>query len=259
MKYFSLLSFTLFLFACSDDTTGYFDLGNPFSDGGNCGTCSIGCCQNNKCMIGNTNAACGTGGGPCDVCDTATEQCVNNICSPLTPTCNATTCPTGCCTSAGSCINPPTDSACGMNGSTCKACESDELCNALGKCELNDPLYSFYIKSAQLDHGDCGYISGFTDNCDPYYTLAIKGETPVESNHGEDTDVPTWSGPSLTAPQSAILEKGLQIKIMDDDSPLNPDTIGNCDLPITQKDLDQGELITDCGNAKDVTIVFKKQ
>jgi len=44
--------------------------------------------------------------------------------------CDSSTCPTGCCDAAGSCVDPITDAQCGLGGTTCSNCEAAGLvCN----------------------------------------------------------------------------------------------------------------------------------
>jgi len=105
-------------------------------------TCPNGCCDavSGACVSPPTNAACGLKGDVCvicgagDSCDVATGTCVRKKC-------DATWCKTGCCDSTGYvCVNPPTNSACGLNGDPCKDCGATALCNAsTGKCETPPP------------------------------------------------------------------------------------------------------------------------
>ncbi|MBL9038575.1 MAG: hypothetical protein JNG84_08695 [Archangium sp.] len=50
------------------------------------------------------------------------------------PTCTTATCPTGCCTAAGTCEPGNVAGACGSNGTTCKVCNAGLVCQT-GFCE----------------------------------------------------------------------------------------------------------------------------
>jgi hypothetical protein len=52
-------------------------------------------------------------------------------------TCGPQTCDGGCCDMTGTCVEGTDESACGVGGSACSMCASDETCNA-GTCSSND-------------------------------------------------------------------------------------------------------------------------
>lgn len=126
---------------CTDCTTsgGTCDVATQACTGGqNCSptTCNVGCCKNNSCLPGNTNAACGDGGGACVDCAAS-----GGTCDLTTRTCKGSTgcapgnCP-GCCDGT-SCLSGGTNTACGKGGVACVDCASlSAVCNgATGKCE----------------------------------------------------------------------------------------------------------------------------
>jgi hypothetical protein len=96
-----------------------------------------GCCQAGTCRTGDTTSACGTGGGACVNCG-AGSRCMPQggdagVCV-VTSTCNATSCPNGCCD--GTTCRPPTEATCGLGGATCASCVSrlTDRCLANGSC-----------------------------------------------------------------------------------------------------------------------------
>jgi hypothetical protein len=135
-------------------------------------SCS-GCLQGNTCEPGNTNDACGSGGGMCQACPSGTScnssgvcvaaQCTGCLdgsgqCQPGTSngacgsgggtcqsctggtTCNGSgvcACTSGCVDGAGQCHAGNTNNACGANGGPCQACASNQTCNGSGTCALN--------------------------------------------------------------------------------------------------------------------------
>ncbi len=106
------------------------------TDGGG-GTCGpgncAGCCRNGICDTSNSNLACGLNGVACVTC-TGTQQCnAQGVCQ--SSSCNATTCPDGCCAN-GQCIRfgSQTSSQCGSNGNACIQCASGNVCSN-GSCQ----------------------------------------------------------------------------------------------------------------------------
>jgi len=65
-------------------------------------------------------------------------------------TCNAVTCPTGCCDGAR-CVTTPTTQQCGLAGAACQACAACQRCSSSGACEL-DPQsrWQMFAVSATL-------------------------------------------------------------------------------------------------------------
>lgn len=100
-------------------------------------TCT-GCCRDGACVEAPANgdgATCGAGGVTCDDCGARGQQCdaASFTCVP-TVVCNATTCPSGCC-SNGQCVAAPLntrDTTCGGGGFACADCAALGLaCNPL--------------------------------------------------------------------------------------------------------------------------------
>jgi len=90
-------------------------------------TCPSGCCQGGQCMPGITDAACGSGGVACVACQVPAQSCVNQSCTSG-PTCDASTCPDGCCDSQAQCLPGNLDTACGKGGAACDACAAGNTC-----------------------------------------------------------------------------------------------------------------------------------
>lgn len=106
--------------------------------GGACscgGTACTGCCDaHGNCLTQETNTACGAAGTACVQCASGQEcggqrQCV----------CDATSCPDGCCTTAGTCEHYSAQSmtSCGTGGALCSACVTGTTCNNAGECVCN--------------------------------------------------------------------------------------------------------------------------
>ncbi len=101
-------------------------------------TCPQGCCSSagptGVCLQGTSTAQCGLGGGVCGSCNAQNgESCVNHACSVTSTSCNSTTCPQGCCSSAGPngvCVQGTSTSQCGFGGAVCGSCnaQSGETC-----------------------------------------------------------------------------------------------------------------------------------
>jgi hypothetical protein len=98
------------------------------TDAGACNaqTCPSGCCDSSgQCQQGLTGTACGNFGIDCQNCLQAGEQCSNQQClGPDGGSCNAQTCPLGCCDAAGNCQQGFGDTQCGNSGSLCLDCQT---------------------------------------------------------------------------------------------------------------------------------------
>ncbi|HCF58915.1 MAG TPA: hypothetical protein DFS52_13100, partial [Myxococcales bacterium] len=94
-------------------------------------TCPEGCCDSSGiCQPGDTAAACGAAGAACASCE-GDDVCTEGACQPSP--CDATTCPEGCCDSAGACQPGNTAVACGAAGAACASCEGEDVCTE-GAC-----------------------------------------------------------------------------------------------------------------------------
>lgn len=103
--------------------------GGPPTGVCNATTCPSGCCDaSNVCRLGTDGRFCGAGGGRCtdciatgfEFCDASRKTCARNV-----QTCDATTCPSGCCTNDGGrprCVSGSEAVACGQGGLTCVNC-----------------------------------------------------------------------------------------------------------------------------------------
>ena len=110
--------------SCNKGVCGKKQPPQPACSYSNCG----GCCQNDKCMSGSSQQACGQNGEVCKQC-TGGTACHKGTCKP----CGLETCPNGCCQNM-TCMNGNTASACGANGGACTACTQDQECKA-GACQ----------------------------------------------------------------------------------------------------------------------------
>jgi hypothetical protein len=113
---------------CGDADAGWLcktvcvQTGQPPCNTSNCGN---GCCYGSYCSTGNENEACGSGGQPCDKCDTSkSEHCAEldaggGVCTGA-PACGPSTC-LGCCYGEV-CSVGTQDFACGTSGVACSDC-----------------------------------------------------------------------------------------------------------------------------------------
>ena len=93
-----------------------------------------GCCDENGagCYAGNTATHCGTGGSGCVECSAETEQCLNNVCESRAE-CGPENC-AGCC-DGELCKLGTSDTACGMGGVACQACDCHSgSCDTPAQC-----------------------------------------------------------------------------------------------------------------------------
>ncbi|MFO0598371.1 MAG: hypothetical protein U0228_23905 [Myxococcaceae bacterium] len=91
----------------------------------NASTCPGGCCIGSTCVAGTSNSACGALGQACNVCGDS-ESCVSHACTPIS-TCNASTCPSGCC-QGNVCLPGTSASSCGSGGAACSTCSGTSTC-----------------------------------------------------------------------------------------------------------------------------------
>jgi hypothetical protein len=137
---------------CGRSDVGQYvwDSGLPDAhDGGACDatTCPTGCCDpSGTCRQGTELNACGFGGGTCDDCqqqgfDFCDSQA--HACGNLQPTCDVTTCPTGCCTLFNgqlACVSGLSSLACGSGGQKCSDCtQNGQLCDVNKHACVNAP------------------------------------------------------------------------------------------------------------------------
>lgn len=134
----------------------------------NASNCPGCCDENANCFTGLADVACGNGGQTCTACSsgqtcvamsTGADAGTGGRCltggmgggaaggaaaggsaaggaaggraggsAGGAATCNAQNCPNGCCTTTGSCQNPPVTSRCGMGGAACMMCRTGQSC-----------------------------------------------------------------------------------------------------------------------------------
>jgi hypothetical protein len=214
-------------------------------------TCS-GCCSGLSCMPGTTTSACGYAGNPCSPCKSG-EQCQGGLCVP--PPCDATSCKSGCCEN-GQCKPGTSDKACGAGGDACKACGADETC-AENRCEpKGPPMYKITLVSAKVT-GSAWIVCGFAElsDCDLYVILKV-GSASAQSTVKDNTQNPVWNEYMMTALETS-LTKSFEVEVRDDD-PIGSVQIGSCSPKVTSSQLSAGKLVTDCGDAKELTFSFQK-
>ena len=133
------------------DLTAYVwgDGGVDSGDSGACGpsTCPTGCCDpSGQCRTGTEYNACGFGGVACtdcqaggfNFCDPQVKTCGNKQ-----PTCDATSCGSGCCTTyegQPACVAGTSSLACGNGGAQCTNCTTTgEACNPATQACVSAP------------------------------------------------------------------------------------------------------------------------
>lgn len=94
-------------------------------------TCSNGCCDaKGQCQTGRNTRTCGSAGGACKDCVAGGfDTCTNSrVCSRTVSVCDASSCPTGCCSVDGTgtpvCLSGTEATACGRSGGACTDCEA---------------------------------------------------------------------------------------------------------------------------------------
>mgnify|MGYP005855530903 CR=1 FL=1 len=82
-----------------------------------------GCCRDDRCEEGTTEAACGAGGGGCEVCG-GNQACTGGKCKEP---CGPNNCP-GCC-DGDLCVPGTAKDKCGGEGEACTACTGSFICS----------------------------------------------------------------------------------------------------------------------------------
>lgn len=115
-----------------DQTTRLCTSPPPACGPGNC----TGCCQNNQCLPGAHDAACGLGGVQCVDCSASGATCDagSGTCQASPPpTCDTSNCG-GCCQGT-QCMPGTGDGACGQGGVPCEDCtQVGGTCDSSGTC-----------------------------------------------------------------------------------------------------------------------------
>lgn len=229
-------------------------------------TCAAGCCQGGACMAGNTDSACGKGGASCADCKAAGKTCdsATSACSSGPTTCDATSCPLGCC-QGGGCKMGTTESACGQGGAPCASCMAWEICGN-GTCKLSTmSKWQVTLVSATVNKAKTwdSWAIGSYRNPDLYAGLSLASPscsssgvfkcTPTKAN----THSASWNHSLGT--MLGLLLKSPCLMVADEDSttsgapcPTGFEAIGVCAPTITPADLVQGGVkIYSCPNPKD--------
>jgi hypothetical protein len=235
--------------ACGDDSHPgpYKDL-FAWSEGSSaCGPTSCsGCCQSGSCVAGTSTSACGTGGYSCDQCSSSQTCSSSGVCTAAA--CDSTSCASGCCDSSGACQGGTSTSACGTGGATCAACTSTQACSSGACTTKTSSMYKVTLVSCTFD-SNCG----LGDTCDAFVVLTV-GKVVVTSSTKDDANSPSWSEYMLTATESE-LSKQFDVVVKDEDT-ISDDTMGTCSLAITSSVISAGKIVSDCGDAKNLTFTF---
>lgn len=100
-------------------------------------TCPTGCCDaKGQCRIGGDATACGNSGNRCLDCVAGGGTCARETkeCGRVLTSCDATSCPNGCCTktdgNAFLCLSGVGDTSCGKGGAVCADCGKNRMCSA---------------------------------------------------------------------------------------------------------------------------------
>ena len=200
----------------------------------------IGCCQGSVCKPGNSIAACGTGGQPCQACGPG-EACTGGACK--SSGCGPSNCP-GCC-KGGACIVAINDTACGSGGAQCVACKKYQGCQA-GACKLNHgSQWKVTLIKAEIDKGKV-YDQGPNPHPDPFVEVSVgptKGKTTTKMN----TYSPMWNELVLTTTAGDLFTHGLSVNVWDQDGALANQLIGSCKVTLAESVLLSGSGIMVCG------------
>lgn len=138
---------------CAGDETCTAGQCVPVAD---CSDCD-GCCLNGtQCLPGNSPDACGRGGAACETCGTG-EGCDLDTSACEAITCDATTCPDGCCTANGVCLiyGEQTIDACGKAGAACETCSPGASTCSAGTCVLDQPCLDYCTNGCCTAQGQC--------------------------------------------------------------------------------------------------------
>jgi hypothetical protein len=165
-------------------------------------TCIAGCCKNGACMAGDSDTACGHGGGDCTACGSTTacdQQRCRDICGPLTCA--------GCCRDDGTkfkvCEGGGAVDKCGKNGAACINCGTGALCNAGtcvdASCSQNNPTgcCSGPTPLGGRSTSACGTGGAACVDCGAHYSCP-NGTCVVDPNSTWDVKVLTGVVPDDT-------------------------------------------------------------
>ena len=150
--------------------------------GTTCGPANCtGCCLNDKCQSGRTNAACGQAGLACDVCSSG-EQCTGTppICATTAATggCGPGNC-NGCC-SNNKCYSGTSNATCGNSGLQCLTCGTGQTCggtpptcvtssSGIGICNSSNCMTGCCDGSGTCRKPSDAFCGTMAQNCTPCY------------------------------------------------------------------------------------------
>ncbi|CAN5352290.1 hypothetical protein BH09MYX1_BH09MYX1_10400 [soil metagenome] len=155
-----------------------------------------GCCAGDTCLGGSAGNACGKGGLVCNDCTSKSQTCnqTTGACDGPPPTCNAQTCPSGCC-QGNNCI-PSSNTTCGTAGKLCQNCTLTNGTCSSGTCVVTPTCTPQNCASGCCQAGTC--FAGFTNNrcgssgnnctdCTQQASVCNTGVTPRVCNNQQTT------------------------------------------------------------------------
>jgi hypothetical protein len=149
-----------------------------------------------------------------------TERRLDQRTPDRSPTCNASSCPNGCCDSKNNVCRAPTLSTCGVGGVKCVACAPVQVCR-VGVCEAPDGQWEVKIvtgKIADKNHetnAAWDSSSSLPDSLPDPCVMVVVGAATDKSSKVPNTLTPTWNKVSKLA---ITLTDTLEISIYDSDS-----------------------------------------
>jgi hypothetical protein len=204
-----------------------------------------GCCDGPECRSGLANENCGVGGSACKTCG-ASENCTKGICNDPA-SCGPGSC-SGCC-AGSSCQSGKSRTQCGGNGGLCTACADHEKCVAPTGCELdNDKLWGITVGKATLDPNK-GWDTWPANSAPDVYIEIEIGTVTAKTSQKDNEYNPVWNEYIGKIKAGTLLNVPLEVKILDNDSPFGPETIGSCNVTIPLNVLISGNdaFINACG------------
>lgn len=207
------------------------------TDGGveACGPANcMGCCDGDRCVSGASLAACGLGGGACEVCAIG-AMCGATGCSGGPMGCSPSNC-TGCCM-RGTCLAGDQLAACGSAGGVCSACSAPDVC-ASGACGFDGASeWQIEILDATfpaMNFGASSWDSIGAGEADPFVQLRVGSAvaTPITLPTIDGTLTPDWTtGGTVTTLSPTVtgadLVAYLRFDMFDEDVSFD-DAIGTC-------------------------------
>lgn len=139
--------------AVATDDGGVPDFSGTPPKSGSCSpTTCTGCCDDGRCVLAaaQTDAVCHVGSlGACQQCPSGFHCLPDEACAKSSSTCDATSCPDGCC-DGNVCLTAGARH-CGKGGGACASCAPGSLCTD-GSCQNDlDPDAIFYVTINTVD------------------------------------------------------------------------------------------------------------